>query len=305
MAAASHSSRSVLPAHPASAPSAHLELIDPLTATHPQVSEETAATATDLWNPACDDLLDLNDLYDRTDFGMAEVMSAGTNLLVGSISDAVHEYAVGTLARKLAEQQDIEAAAKGTSSAAAAAPHIRRMVANARTATCPAGCSAQKPLCLPSCLLESDGCLAGAAFNSTCVNPVCFDLKVFCKSDSPAGAWPGTPIRDTSCCDHLPTGVPNLRPGPRRGQSAAAVPQNMRVRQPSERGNGVRRACFRVPCNTHTHTHIHIHTHKTTTHTDCQRLLIRAHLLPRVVPIGTASVGHPPPATPGWGVRSR
>ena len=30
------------------------------------------------------------------------------------------------------------------------------------------------------------------------------------------GAWSETPIRDTSCCDHPLTGVPYLRPGPRR-----------------------------------------------------------------------------------------
>ena len=30
------------------------------------------------------------------------------------------------------------------------------------------------------------------------------------------GAWPGTPIQDTSCCYHPLTGVPYLRPGPRR-----------------------------------------------------------------------------------------
>ena len=33
---------------------------------------------------------------------------------------------------------------------------------------------------------------------------------------SPHGAWSGTPIRDTSCCCHPLTGVPYLRPGPRR-----------------------------------------------------------------------------------------
>ena len=40
-----------------------------------------------------------------------------------------------------------------------------------------------------------------------------------------SGAWPGTPIRDTSCCRHPPTAVPCLRlgpclrPGPRRARS--------------------------------------------------------------------------------------
>ena len=36
--------------------------------------------------------------------------------------------------------------------------------------------------------------------------------------DEFAGAWPGTPIRDTRCRFHPLTGVPCLRPGPRRSE---------------------------------------------------------------------------------------
>ena len=32
--------------------------------------------------------------------------------------------------------------------------------------------------------------------------------------------WSENPIRDTSCCDHPLTGVPHLRPGPRRPLTA-------------------------------------------------------------------------------------
>ena len=35
-------------------------------------------------------------------------------------------------------------------------------------------------------------------------------------SHGSSGAWSGNPIRDTSCCCHPLTGVPYLRPGPRR-----------------------------------------------------------------------------------------
>ena len=41
-------------------------------------------------------------------------------------------------------------------------------------------------------------------------------LKALCTTIGCDGAWSGTPIRDTSCCFQLLTGVPYLRPGPRR-----------------------------------------------------------------------------------------
>ena len=38
--------------------------------------------------------------------------------------------------------------------------------------------------------------------------------------ESAAEVWSGTPIRDTGCCYHPLTGVPCLRPGPRRTTTA-------------------------------------------------------------------------------------
>ena len=49
-------------------------------------------------------------------------------------------------------------------------------------------------------------------------------------SSGRCGAWSGTPIRDTSCCDHQLTDVPYLRPGPRRAGGRLLKPTECETR---------------------------------------------------------------------------
>ena len=68
--------------------------------------------------------------------------------------------------------------------------------------------------------------------------------------------WSKPPIRDTSCCYHTLTGVPCLRPGPRRCRQV--------VKAPARRAKHTRTYCTHTAHHTHTHT---AHTHAHTAHT--------------------------------------
>ena len=57
-----------------------------------------------------------------------------------------------------------------------------------------------------------------APLNDTCCPRVWFLGTAGCSGISSGSVWSGSPIRDANCCYHPLTGVPHLRPGPRRDQ---------------------------------------------------------------------------------------